>query len=102
MRSKPLAMLLAAGALALLAACGPPTARDVRTPMQAIKVAQATLRGAGVSEEVIDAHRRGEIWVVVTRRPATRSRVGHIVTIDPKAGKVAVDKYSTVELGFGR
>ena len=52
MRSKPLAMLLAAGVLALLAACGPPTARDVRTPMQAIKV--------------------------------------------------AVDKYSTVELGFGR
>jgi hypothetical protein len=92
--------VLSAGALAgVLAACGGGgSGGPVRTALQASEIAQADLRAAGLDEQVIDARRLGEAWVVTTRRPETW-RAGHLVTVDAATGKVTVERYRSVDLG---
>ena len=83
----------------LLTACGrADVARPVRTALQASEIAQRELRAAGLDEQVIDAQRLGDAWVVTTRWPET-SRAGHLVTVDAATGKVTVERYRSVELG---
>ena len=69
--------------------------------MRASEIAQGELRAAGLDEEVIDARRLGDAWVVTTRRQET-SRAGHLVTVDAGTGKVTVERYRSVELGRRR
>lgn len=86
-------------AAAVLAACGrPEPAGPVRTPLQASEIAQRALRAANLDEQVVDARRQGEAWVVITRWPQT-SRNGHLVTVDGATGRVTIERYRTVELG---
>jgi hypothetical protein len=95
--------LLSAAVLAGLAAgCGGSgSAGPVRTAMQASEIAQGELRAAGLDEEVIDARRLGDDWVVTTRWRET-SLAGHLVTVDAASGKVTVERYRSVELGRRR
>ena len=93
--------LLSAAVLAgLAAACGDASG-PVRTPMRASEIAQGELRAAGLDEEVIDARRLGDAWVVTTRWRET-SLAGHLVTVDAATGKVTVERYRSVELGRRR
>jgi hypothetical protein len=86
----------------LLAACGRADGSGpVRNTMQAIEAAQRDLRAAGLDEQVIDARRLGDAWVVTTRRQET-SRAGHLVTVDAASGKVTVERYRSVDLGRRR
>lgn len=83
----------------LLAACGDAgVAGPVRTALQASEIAQRELRAAGLDEQVIDAQRQGEAWIVTTRWRET-ARAGHLVTVDAATGKVRVERYRSVELG---
>ena len=84
-------------AAALVAACGRPAAGPVRTPLQASEAAQQALRAAHLDEQVVDARRQGDAWVVITRWPET-SLNGHLVTVDAATGRVRVERYRTVEL----
>lgn len=94
--------LRAAVVAVLLTGCGrAEVSGPVRTPMQASEIAQAELRGAGLDEQVIDARRLGDAWVVTTVRQET-SRAGHLVTVDAGTGKVTVERYRSVELGRPR
>jgi hypothetical protein len=87
------------GLAVLLTGCGrADLSGPVRTPMQATEIAQRDLRAAGLDEQVIDARRLGEAWVVTTRRPETW-RAGHLVTVDAATGKVTVERYRSVDLG---
>jgi len=89
------AILLAA---ACLAACGRTQAPGpVRTPLQASEIAQQALRAANLDEQVVDARRQGDAWVVITRWPQT-SLNGHLVTVDRASGKVTMERYRTVEI----
>ena len=81
----------------LLTACGGANG-SVRTALQASEIAQRELRAAGLDEQVIDAQRQGEAWIVTTRWRET-SRAGHLVTVDAASGKVTVERYRSVELG---
>jgi hypothetical protein len=84
--------------LLALVACGRHgPAGPVRTPLQASEIAQRTLRGAGLDEQVVAAQRQGAGWIVTTRRPET-SLTGHLVTVDAASGKVTVERYRSVEL----
>ena len=94
---------LSAAVLAVLAAAcsrselsGP-----VRTALQASEIAQRDLRAAGLDEQVIDAQRLGDAWIVTTRRKET-ARAGHLVTVDVASGKATVERYRSVELGRRR
>jgi hypothetical protein len=91
---------LSGAALALLlAACGDAdVAGPVRTALQASEIAQRELRAAGLDEQVIDAERLGDAWVVTTRWRET-ARAGHLVTVNAATGKVTVERYRSVELG---
>src|SRR6516165_2555717 len=70
----------------------------VRTPLEASEIAQRALRSAHLDEQVVDARREGDAWVVITRWPET-SLNGHLVTIDGASGAVRMERYRTVELG---
>jgi hypothetical protein len=88
--------------LLLAAACDRGQARGpVRSPMQAVERAQHELRAAGLDEEVIDARREGDAWVVVTRWHET-SMAGHLVTVDATTGAATVERYRSIELGRPR
>jgi hypothetical protein len=90
------------GLAVLLMGCGrADLSGPVRTPMQATEIAQGELRAAGLDEQVIDARRLGDAWVVTTVRQET-SRAGHLVTVDAGTGKVTVERYRSVELGRPR
>jgi hypothetical protein len=95
--------VLSAAVLAVLAtACGRAgPSGPVRTALQASEVAQRELRAGGLDEEVIDARRLGDAWVVMTRRRKTPT-AGHLVTVDAASGKATVERYRTVELGRRR
>lgn len=98
MAAAPSLGLLAAAA-GLLVACGRPEhTGPVRTPLEASEVAQRALRAAHLDEQVVDARRQGDAWIVITRWPET-SLNGHLVTVDGASGKVTVERYRTVELG---
>jgi hypothetical protein len=85
--------------MVLLAACGRgPAAGPVRSPMQAVERAQHELRAAGLDEEVIDARRQGDAWLVITRWHET-SMAGHLVTVDAATGSTRVERYRSIELG---
>lgn len=84
----------------MVAACGPPAAGPVRTPLQASEAAQRALRAAHLDEQVIDARRQGDAWVVITRWPET-SLNGHLVTVEAATGRVRIERYRTVELEQG-
>jgi len=85
-----------------LSACGRDGASaPVRSPLQAAEVAQRTLRAAGLDEEVIDARRQGDAWLVITRWRET-SMAGHLVTIDAKTGAATVERYRSIQLGRPR
>ena len=85
-----------------LAGCGRgELSGPVRTALQASEIAQRDLRAAGLNEQVIDAQRLGNAWLVTTRRAET-SRAGHLVTVDIASGKVTVERYRSVELGRPR
>jgi hypothetical protein len=88
--------------LLLAAACDRGQARGpVRSPMQAVERAQHELRAAGLDEEVIDARREGDAWVVVTRWHET-SMAGHLVTVDATTGAATIERYRSIELGRPR
>jgi hypothetical protein len=94
--------VLTAVVLAGLSACGDAGASGpVRTALQASEIAQRDLRAAGLDEEVIDARRLGEAWVVMTRRREVAT-AGHLVTVDAASGKATVERYRYVELGRRR
>jgi hypothetical protein len=95
--------VLSAAVLAVLpTACGrTDPSGPVRSPMQASEIAQRDLRAAGLDEEVIDAWRLGDAWVVTTRWRET-SMAGHLVTVDAASGKVTVERYRSVEFGRPR
>ena len=95
--------VLSAAVLAVLAtACGGSgSSGPVRTALQASEIAQRELRAAGLDEEVIDARRWGDAWVVTTRWRET-SMAGHLVTVDAARGTVKVERYRSVELGRRR
>jgi hypothetical protein len=95
---------LACAALAILlfAACDRGQASGpVRSPMQAVERAQHELRAAGLDEQVIDARREGDAWVVITRWQET-SMAGHLVTVDATTGATTVERYRSIELGRPR
>lgn len=95
--SGPLPRLGCCALILLVSACGR-AAGPVRSPMQAAEVAQRALRSAGLDEEVIDARRQGDAWLVITRWHET-SMAGHVVTVDATTGKAVVERYRAVELG---
>lgn len=90
---------LALVAALLLSACERPARpHPVRTPLEASEAAQRALRAAHLDEQVIDARRQGDAWIVITRWPET-SLNGHLVTVDGASGAVRMERYRTVELG---
>jgi hypothetical protein len=95
--------VLSAAVLAVLStACGRAgPSGPVRTALQASEVAQRELRAGGLDEEVIDARRLGDAWIVTTRRREV-STAGHLVTVDAASGKATVERYRSVELGRRR
>ena len=90
---------LALAAALLLSACGRPEGpHQVRTALEASEAAQRALRAAHLDEQVVDARRQGDTWIVITRWPQT-SLNGHLVTVDGASGAVRMERYRTVELG---
>jgi hypothetical protein len=91
--------LRAAVVAVLLTGCGrADVAGPVRTALQASEIAQRELRAAGLDEQVIDAQRQGDAWLVTTRWRET-PRAGHLVTVNAASGKAKVERYRSVELG---
>jgi hypothetical protein len=99
--SRPRAPLLIAAVVVMLAgACG----RDdgpgpVRTASDAAEVAQRALRSAHLDEEIVSAERQDGAWLVTTRWRET-SMAGHLVTVDAANGKVTMERYRTLQLGW--
>lgn len=93
------ALIAAAFMAASGAACGrSEPSGPVRTPLEASEIAQRALRAAHLDEQVVDARRQGDAWVVITRWPQTSTN-GHLVTVDRETGAVRMERYRTVELG---
>jgi hypothetical protein len=86
-------------ALALVVACGRAApAGPVRTAEAATQRAERALAEAHLDEEVVGADREGGAWIVTTRWRES-SVAGHLVTIDAATGRVAMERYRSVEFG---
>jgi hypothetical protein len=92
-------LLVVASLCALLTACGrAKPSGPVRTPNEAVDIAQRALRSAHLDEEVVSAERQDGAWVVTTRWRES-SVAGHLVTIDAATGKARMERYRTLQLG---